>query len=93
MKMEITFSHFCDMFNQAGRSHHFSYEGKWALFNYLEEVYDGEYSLDVIELCCTFIEDSLESALEDNNLDSIEDLESETIVIYVSDDVVIYEDY
>ena len=59
MKQNITFSQFTDAFRDHGREDQFSYAGKRALFDWLEEIEeDCGYSsdLDVIALCCEFTE-------------------------------------
>jgi hypothetical protein len=64
MKQTINFSQFCDDFSE-DRKNQFSYNGKKALFDYLEE-YEGfsgeEIELDTIALCCEYTE--YETAIE-----------------------------
>lgn len=64
MKKTINFYEFCDEFSE-DRKNTFSYNGKKALFEYLEEI-EGqdkeEMELDIIALCCEFTE--YESAIE-----------------------------
>jgi hypothetical protein len=55
MKQTITFSRFCDAFKNMGRNDQFSHDAKKALFDYLEEN-NPDYDLDVIELCCWYVE-------------------------------------
>lgn len=50
---------FCDAFRDADRNDNFSYDGKQLLFDYLEQMSEDtglEYCLDVIALCCEFLE-------------------------------------
>lgn len=64
MIQTINFSQFCDSFSE-DRQNQFSYEGKKALFDYLEEYEEEtgeEIELDVIALCCDYTE--YETALE-----------------------------
>lgn len=64
MYQTITFSQFCDSFSE-DRQNQFSYEGKQALFEYLESYEEDigeEIELDVIALCCEYTE--YETALE-----------------------------
>lgn len=59
MKQTINFSQFCDAFRAHDRQDQFSYEGKRALFDELqdyEEQTGNEMELDVIALCCEFVE-------------------------------------
>ena len=69
MKGAVTFSDFCDRFRDMGRNDSFTYAGKRALFDYLEEYEEGtgeEIELDVIGLCCEYSEHdtALEAARE-----------------------------
>lgn len=59
MKEQINFSTFCDRFKSMDRDNQFSYEGKEALFNYLETYEEDtkqEIELDIIALCCEYNE-------------------------------------
>jgi len=64
MIQTIGFSQFFDAFSE-DRSNTFTYRGKRALFDYLEEYEEGtggQIELDIIALCCEYTE--YESALE-----------------------------
>ncbi len=64
MIQTINFSQFCDSFGEDSRNQ-FSYEGKKALFDYLEQYEEetGEkIELDPIALCCDYTE--YETAIE-----------------------------
>lgn len=71
MKEEITFNRFCDRFKDMNRDNNFSYNGKRALFDYLEEMEeqtDEPYELDIIALCCDYTEyESIKEYLENYN--------------------------
>ena len=56
MKQTINFHDFEDAFNRMERSAQFSYSALKALFEYLEDTFDGDYELDVIALCCEWAE-------------------------------------
>lgn len=59
MKEDVGFCDFQDRFKEMNRDNNFSYEGKKALFDYLESYEDniGEaIELDVIALCCEYTE-------------------------------------
>ena len=56
MKQEINEYEFVESFDKMNRSANFSRAGRFALFEYLEEVYGDDYELDVIALCCSFDE-------------------------------------
>lgn len=58
MLMEITKSQFHDAFKSHDRENQFSYSALDALFDYLDE--DETFRLDVIEVCCTYSESTLE---------------------------------
>jgi len=78
MKEEINFSQFCDRFRDMNRDNNFTYDGKKALFDYLEsyeEDSDTQIELDVIALCCEYNE---YSDLKDYLVNYNTDEESET---------------
>ena len=86
MIQKVNFSEFCDRFRDMNRDNAFTYEGKRALFDYLEEYEEdtGEnVELDVIALCCDFTEyENLEELQGDYpDIKSIEQLQECTIVI------------
>ena len=79
----INKSNFVDAFRNMGRENQFSFEGKIALFKYLEEMDECTFEkvgieLDVIAICCDFTEyenmDDLNKQLvsEYQNRDDIE---------------------
>jgi len=55
MEQTLTFSQFDAAFHNMGRGDQFTYAGKRALFDYLEEI-GPDMELDVIALCCEFAE-------------------------------------
>ena len=56
MKQTINFRDFVGAFTRMERSEQFSYSALKALFEYLEDTFDGDYELDVIALCCEWAE-------------------------------------
>lgn len=89
MKTSVNFSQFCDAFRAADRNENFSYNGKRALYDFLEEMADQtgeEYELDVIALCCEFAESDVEELINDYLIDvseaegDEEEIEIEVIV-------------
>jgi hypothetical protein len=54
MRITINKSQFRDEFHRAGRGNQFSYEALGLLFDYFEE--DEDMELDVIAICCEFVE-------------------------------------
>ena len=93
MKQTINFEQFCDSFKGGGgadRSEQFSYEGKRALFDYLEnyeEETGEELELDPIALCCEYTEYKNLAELQEDYTDikSVEELEENTQVIPIGD--------
>ena len=87
MVEQVNFNRFCDRFKSMSRDTNFSYEGKKALFDYLEDYEleaDKPYELDVIALCCEYTEyNSVKDFQEDygDDYDSIDDIQEATQVI------------
>lgn len=76
MKQTITFGDFCDAFRDMDRNENFSYAGKRALFDYLEQYEEDcgqEVELDVIALCCDYSEDSVEDIASNYGIEADED--------------------
>ena len=97
---EVTFNDFLREFEEFGRANNFSYEGKRALYEYLNDLSEdlGEHiELDIISLCCDFTEyDSLEQFIENysiSNIKSIEDIDYYTTVIPINDQSFIIQDF
>lgn len=93
MKQTISFGQFQDAFYNMDRQNQFSYKGKKALFEYLEEYEDNtgeQIELDIIALCCDFTEyDSLEEfqlEYDAEDYPDIDAIEYETQVIRIDDD-------
>jgi len=55
MKMNVTSHDFVRAFDEYNREDNFSRAGRFALFEWLEEI-DPDYELDVIGICCQFVE-------------------------------------
>lgn len=87
MIKHITFSEFCDSFSDTYKDN-FSYDGKRALFDYLNQMEEDtgeQMELDTVCLCCDYTEYENFEALQKDYTDikSMEDLESETSVIKI----------
>jgi hypothetical protein len=91
MKQTINFELFCDLFAKGDRGNQFSLAGKWELYNYLTDLEDEtgeEFELDVIGLCCEYMEYTnlaefkADYGAEYETIDAIAD---ETTVIYIPD--------
>jgi hypothetical protein len=84
MYQEINFSMFCDAFHNMDRKENFTYAGKRALFDYLEQLEEetgDKIELDVIALCCEYSEDPLDEVLENYSLESLDELHDRTCVV------------
>lgn len=97
MYREVYFQDFLDAFKEAGRESQFSYEGKKALFEYLEEYErecQGRIELDIIAICCDYTEyANFEELQKDYNVDTMEELEDKTTVIHIDDEALIILNY
>ncbi len=70
MKQSVNFSEFVDAFRAHDRQDQFSYDGKRAFFDYLEQLEEdtgAEIELDVIALCCDYSEHTLKEIAENYN--------------------------
>ena len=96
MYKDINFNDFCDGFPDSYKDN-FSYEGKKALFDYLEEYEDGtgeKMEFDPIALCCEYDEYADFEELQGNyNVENMEDLENHTTVIKIDDNSFIIQKY
>lgn len=87
MYQDITFSMFCDSFSEQYKNN-FSYEGKRALFDYLEqyeESTDEKIELDPIALCCEYTEyENMEELKKQYpDIETLEELSDHTTVIEI----------
>lgn len=76
----IGFCEFCDAFRDADRNDNFTYQGKRALFDYLEEYSEstGEpVELDVIALCVEYNEDDIDTIIQEYSIDVSEAIDDE----------------
>ena len=83
----IDFSDFCRAFEERGRSDQFSTDALRMIFDHLEEQ-DTDQELDVIAICCDFVESSItELALEqDVEPDDVRDhMDQSTFVLGETD--------
>lgn len=100
MKQTVNFSQFKNTFEQYDRQNHFPL-GLRELFNYLESYEEDtgeELEFDCISLCCDYAEEKLSAVLKNYELDSLEELQDNTIVIMVDDEsdedpTIIYQQY
>lgn len=91
----VTLDSFRDAFYRAGRKEQFSYEGQEALFNHLQKLENDmgeEIELDVIAICCDYVESTIDDALAGTEMRSIEKLRESTEVIEIpGTDRIIYQ--
>jgi len=96
MKTTVSQYDFERAFNDMNRGNQFSYNGKKALFEWLEQLEEDcnqEMELDVIALCCDFTE--YEDITEFHNDygqdygDTMEDISNHTSVIPIDDEAFI----
>jgi hypothetical protein len=83
MFSQVTFSAFCDAFRAHGRQHQFSYQGKRALFDFLEDYEDqtGQaVELDVVGLCCDYVEMTTAEVLDCYTVDIGDDEDTDEAV-------------
>lgn len=92
MKITIGFCAFCDAFRDADRNDNFTYAGKRALFDYLEEYEEStgeEVELDVIALCCEYSELELDEVIDYYRIDvsncADDDEKMETVEAYLQE--------
>ena len=100
---KIELEDFLGEFERFGRGDQFSFEGKKALFEFLNGLSEDtgqDIELDVVAICCDFTEyDSLEEFNRDysysigNDMDSIEDIEYYTLVVPVNNESFIIQDF
>ena len=91
---------FIRRFDEMGRKDQFSYDGKVALYDHLNNLSDDtgdDIELDVIALCCEWSEyDSLQDAKDAYDAYDFEDytgLEDITTVLYTRGDSVVVRDF
>lgn len=86
----VTFSTFCDSFRICDRQDQFTYAGKRVLFDYLEQYEEdtGEsIELDVVALCCDYVESTADEIIRDYSLDS--DTTEEQVLEWLQDNTMV----
>ena len=90
MFRSVNFSIFCDSFRICDRQDQFTYSGKRVLFDYLEQYEEdtGEsIELDVIALCCDYVESTHDEVIRDYSLDK--DTTEEEIIEWLEDNTMV----
>jgi hypothetical protein len=92
MKTTVTRYDFERAFVDADRKENFSYEALGLLFDYFEEYEEStgeEIELDVVAICCDYVEDSIEGIADSYGLelpeDEDEDEHREAVKAYLED--------
>lgn len=91
MKQNINIEQFRDQFKSMNRDH-YTYSGYEIIFSDLEEMFEGDYELDVIAICCDYEEyneDELKNDYGVDNCFSNMNQELEDRVVGWTDDTVI----
>lgn len=71
---QVTFQDFRDAFRNYDRLDTFSYEGSRILFDYLDDMCE-DWELDVIALCCEFVEMTEQEVRENYDISNDESVE------------------
>ena len=94
----IGFSDFCDEFHGSQYEKNFSYNGKRALFDYLEEYEEStgeKVELDIVALCCDYTEYENFEEVQKNydKVKTLEELQDNTQVIELENGGLIIQNY
>ena len=90
MFQSVTFSTFCDSFRNLDRQDQFTYAGKRILFDYIEELEASTgmaLELDVIALCCEYVESTHDEIIRDYSLDK--DTTDEEVFAWLQDSTMV----
>lgn len=99
MKKTISKYEFIEEFKNMNRENNFSYEGREALFDYLEQYEEEtgeEIELDIIAICCEYTEYGNIEEFNNNygkECETIEDIKYFTQVIKIDDERFIIQDF
>jgi len=100
MKKTINLHNFRQEFINYDRQNYFSYEGQKALFEYLEDFEDStgtEYELYVVDLCVEYTEykdqEEFWKDYDEEEYQTIEDIQERTEVILVGEEGFIIQDF
>ena len=77
-------SEFHKSFTELNRQDHFSHEGLNQLYDFISRVDEG-YELNVVSLCCDFIEADQYQTVINYDLDNIKELRDHTMVVWQDD--------
>ena len=91
---KIDFSDFLEEFKKYNREDVFTYQGKKALFEYLNELSESigqPIELDIIDICCNFTEyNNLQQFMDDygytiEDIEDIEEIQEHTTLIKINE--------
>lgn len=95
MKQTVNFSTFQTAFESI-RPNNFTYEGLTALFDFIEQQENDcgvEQELDVIALCCDFMESTYQDVINDYDLSDEEfsnpDTMQQSVIDYLNDETIV----
>lgn len=90
IKQTVNFHQFCDSFSDTYKNN-FTYEGKRALFDYLEQLSEDtgdDIELDIVALCCEYTQyDDINEYISNypDDAKTIDEVENYTQVIRIPD--------
>ena len=94
MKESINFTRFVDRFNDMDRGENFTYEGKRALFEYLEQY---EEDTGIIALCCEYNEETPDEIRRNYDIPEEEEvldyLNDNTFVVGETSSTIVYQTF
>jgi hypothetical protein len=94
MYKEISLYDFIEAFaSNESYKNNFSRKGLEAIYEYLEDIHNESYKLNVCDIACTFGECTIEEALKDNACESIKELQDATWCKVIDNDQVVYQIY
>lgn len=95
--IQVTKSMFRDEFHRAGRGDQFSYEALGGMYDYLEEISeqcpDVDFEMDVVGLCCQYVESTIKEALESYGIATLDEFREQTTIIWEDEENVLYEQF
>jgi len=90
MKQTVNFNDFVDAFKSANRKNQFSYDGLKAIFEYMKDI-DPDYELDIIALCCEFVEyPNWKAIKQDYDISNIKELEKQTTIVCNKENCIVF---
>ena len=85
MKITVTEQIFLDEFRNSSRADQFSREALVAIFNYITADEDSDIELDVVGICCEYVE------VENSDTDELENYSNCDVIAELEDSTVFYQ--